>query len=122
MGRNYTMTVTSTDASGNSTQQNIDIAAPKDKPKNNKSAVAGASNAEVNSTRNGLKVTVMNYPSSDRFTLLTHSSSDQLLQYRVLYAQGRLVEARANQALGTWQLGSSYRTGVYYMEVVQGKE
>ncbi len=62
-------------------------------------------------------------PSSGPFTLQIFSGSTQPAQIRISDALGRVVERKNNIAVNTnLVFGSSYRPGVYVVEVVQGAE
>lgn len=60
-------------------------------------------------------------PSAGRFGLAVQSRRDELLQIRVVDVLGRLVEQKnnlpANQLI---EIGQQYRTGVYFVQVIQG--
>lgn len=71
----------------------------------------------------GLLVKAMPNPASRYFTLLTQSGSDTRLNIKVIDVLGRFIEAKAGVAAnGTFQLGHNYRPGLYYLEVMQGKQ
>jgi hypothetical protein len=66
---------------------------------------------------------VLPNPSVAHFTLKVQSADAKPVDVRILDNQGRLVETRSNLAANsTLVLGSQYRPGVYYVEVVQGAE
>ncbi len=62
-------------------------------------------------------------PSQDQFSLKILGKSDEKVTVRILDVMGRLVEKRTNiTANTTITLGNNYRAGLYYAEVMQGKE
>ncbi|HEY1112644.1 MAG TPA: T9SS type A sorting domain-containing protein, partial [Chitinophagaceae bacterium] len=70
-----------------------------------------------------LQVTAYPNPSAAYFSVLLQGSSGQPVSLRVLDNLGRVVEARSGVAPNTtFTLGSSYRPGIYYLEVQQGAE
>lgn len=70
-----------------------------------------------------LSATARPNPSAGAFTLVLQSSDRSPVVIKVTDAAGRLVEAKAGiTPNSTLQIGSNYRPGVYYAEVVQGSE
>lgn len=70
-----------------------------------------------------LSATARPNPSAGAFTLVLQSSDRSPVVIKVTDATGRLVEAKAGiTPNSTLQIGSNYRPGVYYAEVVQGSE
>jgi hypothetical protein len=70
-----------------------------------------------------LTIQAMSNPATVYFTLITKSNTSQPLQIKVFNALGNIIEVRSNVAANSaLQLGQSYRPGIYYAEVVQGKE
>jgi uncharacterized protein (DUF2141 family) len=71
----------------------------------------------------GFKAFALPNPAQQYFTIRTQSGTTQPVSIRVLDATGKLVEERAgitpNSAL---QIGESYRTGSYLVEILQGNE
>jgi hypothetical protein len=54
---------------------------------------------------------------------MLQSVSNGTASIRVSDASGRLIETKVNIAVnGTFQLGNNYHSGVYYVEIVQGRE
>jgi uncharacterized lipoprotein YddW (UPF0748 family) len=119
-GRIYTITITSTDGSGNQGVQTVVVTVPHDRG-NITSANKGI--YEEQPAQQGLTVSATPNPSSGRFTLVTQSPSTEKLSIRVLDNSGRQVEARNGiSANSTLHLGSHYRPGVYHVEIRQGTE
>jgi uncharacterized delta-60 repeat protein len=70
-----------------------------------------------------LSVKVFPNPASGYFTLQLQSGNSAPAALRVTDILGRVVEAKAGVAANsTLQLGTNYRPGVYYVEVVQGSD
>jgi hypothetical protein len=62
-------------------------------------------------------------PFSYNFTLITESSNDSPVTLRILDALGKIVEERRNiTANGLLHIGGRFRPGIYFAEVIQGKE
>ncbi|MBD0294474.1 MAG: T9SS type A sorting domain-containing protein [Flavisolibacter sp.] len=71
----------------------------------------------------GLQVHSYPNPSTGYFTLQWQCSRTEPVSIRVVDNLGRSVESRTNLAAnGSVTIGQRYRTGVYFVEVVQGTE
>lgn len=78
--------------------------------------------ATVNGAKE-LSVTVQPNPSHSDFTLITRSNSDEKITIRVLDAQARVIETVISaNANGTIKLGRKLTPGIYFAEVIQGKQ
>jgi hypothetical protein len=64
-------------------------------------------------------VKVYGNPASNHFNVNIKGSAGKIC-LRVVDIQGRVVEYRENVPEGTLQLGQSYNSGFYYLEVRQG--
>jgi hypothetical protein len=70
-----------------------------------------------------LSVTARPNPSESYFTLEVKSGDSHPVTVRILDLLGRLVDIRSNVTTNsTLNLGHAYRPGIYYVEVLQGKE
>ena len=77
--------------------------------------------AEVKSTEEALKVTVMPNPTTTYFTLKLESKYETPVNMRVMDASGRVVDARSKiGSNSTIQIGHNYSSGIYYAEMIQG--
>ncbi len=77
--------------------------------------------AEVKSTEEELKVTVMPNPTTTYFTLKLESKYETPVNMRVMDASGRVVDARSKiGSNSTIQIGHNYSSGTYYAEMIQG--
>jgi hypothetical protein len=62
-------------------------------------------------------------PFSDYFTLITTSESDIPITVLIVDAAGRVLEKRRNVSTNSsLRIGARYRSGTYFVEVMQGKE
>jgi hypothetical protein len=62
-------------------------------------------------------------PSSNYFTLTTHSSKQQPLTITITNSLGQVIEKRNEEnANGHLNLGYNYRPGIYIIEVIQGNQ
>jgi hypothetical protein len=68
---------------------------------------------------NPFTVKVYGNPAQDHFNVNITGSAGKI-SLRVVDIQGRIVEYRQNVPEGTLQLGHTYRSGYYYLEVRQG--
>ncbi|WP_298717142.1 family 10 glycosylhydrolase [Chitinophaga sp.] len=104
-GRVYTITVTATDTSGNSSVETAYVLVPGNKPWTH---------------GNGLAATVLPNPTFHQFVLMLVSKSQQPIGIRVYNSAGALVETRQGQAPNSSvTLGSNYLPGIYYIEISQ---
>ena len=114
--RIYTIAIKATDASGNSTTQTVQVGV----------AHSNAAAKEIINAGDGyneFKVEAIPNPSRQYFTLLIHSNSTSPVNLRVQDAVGRLVEIKAGIGPSSiQQLGLDYRPGIYFIQLVQGKE
>jgi hypothetical protein len=121
-GRNYYVTITATDAFGNTSKAMIIIKVPHDQSP----AVIVQQESMTRTTmvvQKGLQLKLLKNPSENHFTVLIASSSEEHLQYRVLDHLNRLVESkRGIGSNATLTIGQNYLPGNYYLEVVQGNE
>ncbi|MEI6950410.1 HYR domain-containing protein [Paraflavisolibacter sp. H34] len=110
-GRVYTITVTSVDASGNTTSRSAAVSVDHDQS-------SGAGNP------GSLYANVVTRPQSNSFTLTVKGNgSTEQVQLQVVDAlSGRVIESRSCPAAGELQFGSSYGRGVYYVQVSQGND
>ena len=105
-GRIYTITITATDASGNTSQQTTSVIVPGNKPW---------------TYADGLAVTAMPNPTFHQFTLLMTSKHQLPISIRVYNNAGQLMETRDNIAPNsTLTIGADYHSGIYYVEIIQG--
>lgn len=117
-GRVYTITVTATDAYGNASTGTVSVSVPHDKAPVTVTRTVAAAKKDV---AEGLSVKALSNPTTDRFTLVTRSASEQPLTIRVVDNLGRALETRSGiAATGTIQFGNQYRPGTYLVEITQG--
>ncbi|MES2893207.1 MAG: hypothetical protein V4725_14375, partial [Bacteroidota bacterium] len=117
--RFYTLTVASTDASGNKATRSLIVRVSKG------GAVARdlSSPFTLEEEVTGLQVKVLPNPATDHFTILTNSNSSEKISLRVLTSSGSLLEKRNGlPAKGQLQVGQAYLNGVYLAEFIQGTE
>ena len=71
----------------------------------------------------GLRVEAFPNPTSQHFMLIIHSKDDGAISLRVLDILGRVVEMKNSVPVNTTlSLGNTYKPGVYYAELLQGRE
>ena len=106
-GRTYTITITATDSSGNTSTQQAHVRVPRIP---NDPFPDGI-----------LTVKTFPNPSPYQFYVLTLSTSLQPLSIIVTDNTGSAIESRTGLAAnGLFTLGAGYRPGVYYLQVKQG--
>ncbi len=70
-----------------------------------------------------IRISVAPNPSNTHFMLSLQSKWDTPITLKITDATGRLVETRSKLAANTsQQVGGSYRTGIYYAEMIQGSQ
>jgi hypothetical protein len=117
-GRVYNVTITLTDAAGNTTSKTMEIRVGK-KPNSSFTNL----NREPGVEKTGLWVKVLSNPSANNFTLMTGSNNAKKISLRVVNTLGNVVESRTGiPAKGQVQLGSAYPNGLYFAEIKQGEE
>lgn len=108
-GRIYTITIAATDASGNKSEQHTEVVIPHDN-----SGIKGTTDFSVK---------VLSNPVKDFFTLIIQSNKNEPVSLRVCDLFGRIIETRSDLTRnGTFQLGSTYRRGIYVAELKQGSK
>lgn len=90
--------------------------------KNNGNILAMAKAAEAPKAA-ALTVTATPNPSPYYFTLHLQSASTEAIQLRMVDAAGRVVEAKGGIAANSsLTIGHNYRPGIYFAEVIQGRQ
>jgi len=102
--RIYTITITSTDKSGNQTVKTVSVTVPK----------------TTVTEKIKLDLKVMPNPSKTYFTLYVRSNSDKPAILQVFDLYGRVKEVRSFYPDATIRLGDNYRPGVYFVKITQG--
>ena len=70
-----------------------------------------------------LSVSAFPNPSATEFTLNIRGAKNQVLYLKVTDGVGRIVEVRSNVSTnGTVRLGSGYKPGIYYVELIHGNK
>jgi hypothetical protein len=115
--RMYTITITATDAAGSTATATTTVTVPHDKSRT-RITTQNRIDTEV---INDFTAQVFPNPTPDGFTITTQSSSMQPISIQVMDNLGRMVERRTGLAANaSVYLGSSYRPGMYFVEIVQG--
>jgi hypothetical protein len=118
-GRIYTITITATDAAGNSANATTKVTVPHDNAVTVKTTPGKILPEEA---LNGLKVQAFPNPTSDGFTIITQSSSMDGISIRVIDDLGRIVEQRTGlTSNGKVYIGRSYLPGMYFVKIEQGQ-
>lgn len=117
-GRIYTITITATDAAGNTSSTPVTVVVPHDM-----GVVAKTPTAHEVPSKNDFSVQLAGNPTKGHFTITTRSALESALSITVMDQLGRLIETRSGIAPnGTLQLGMQYQAGVYFAEIRQGEE
>jgi hypothetical protein len=124
-GRIYTITITSTDASGNTSTQKTQVLVPRHKHGNHSKDTGDDEEDYFDKTDyldQPLDCKVIPNPSSQYFSLQLSSASDEKIEVNLLDINGRLLanlKAVKNQTL---RFGEDLRPGVYMLDVRQGEQ
>ena len=79
--------------------------------------------AATDATSDEIRISVAPNPSKSHFTLSLQSKWDTPITLKITDATGRLIETRSKLAANTsQQVGGSYRTGIYFAEMIQGSQ
>jgi uncharacterized lipoprotein YddW (UPF0748 family) len=121
-GRIYTITITATDAAGNVSTQAVTVTVPHD---HSNAITSNRSMAETMAEEVApahFTVKASPNPGVDHFLLTITSAESEGITLRVTDAVGRVIEARSGIAANvSLRIGSNYRPGTYYVELMQGK-
>ncbi|HEX7845058.1 MAG TPA: T9SS type A sorting domain-containing protein [Chitinophagaceae bacterium] len=125
--RVYRVTVTCTDAAGNTSSSGIDIAVAQSAITSTNSARTqlntGSENSAVETNAPAiLDVIAYPNPSKDNFSIVVQTGLDERIMMQVLDIYGRVIETRNVLANSIIHFGENYRSGTYVVRVMQGKE
>lgn len=115
-GRIYTITITCTDAAGNSTSKWTTVVVPHD----NRSLIVDRAPSELDISPS---LEILRNPTRNFFTFRVHSNGTEKINIRLLDLLGRTVESR-NNLVGDQvvRMGGNLRSGVYYLMINQGSD
>jgi hypothetical protein len=115
-GRTYTITITATDAEGNSTTADVTV----DVPKYITTMSAAKVDKQTIKTTNDFQVMATPNPSINRFAINIKSNSSEKVNIKVVDNMGRVIEVRRGLSPNaTIYVGSKYRSGLYFVEIEQ---
>ncbi|WP_127128899.1 family 10 glycosylhydrolase [Pseudoflavitalea rhizosphaerae] len=107
-GRVYTISITATDSTGNSSQRQLQVKVPRLPDHQFPEAL--------------LVVKAVPNPTPNQFHVITVSTSSQPISYKVTDVTGKVIETRSNlPANGMFYIGSNYAPGMYFLQVKQGQ-
>ncbi len=108
-GRVYTITISATDSSGNTSQRQLQVKVPRVPDNPFPDAL--------------LVVKALPNPTPNQFHVITVSSSSQPVSYKVTDITGKVIETRSSlPANGMFYIGSNYAPGMYFLQVMQGQQ
>lgn len=115
--RIYTITTTCMDQYGNTRQKTTTVVVPHD-------ARSARMSTDATEIANGLRLGVINNPSSSQFVLNIQTDNNyEKITVRVYDLHGRMLESKANlQGSQLLKIGSSLKPGFYIVELTQGKQ
>lgn len=83
----------------------------------------GEMEIKASAVSNGLDVTVFPNPSAGDFTInLNAKSTKEKITIHIIDMYGRIIETRNLPANSTVRFGDRYRSGTYFVRIMQGKE
>lgn len=108
-GRVYTITITATDSTGNTSQQQVQVKVPR---------------LPENPIPDGLLIVkALPNPTPTQFHVVTASTSAVPLSVKVTDITGKVIETRSGlPATGMFYLGANYAPGMYFLQVKQGQK
>jgi hypothetical protein len=108
-GRVYTITITATDSTGNTAQRTLQVRVPR---------------LPEHPFEDGiLVVKALPNPAPNQFHVITASTSSQPISFKVTDVTGKVIETRSNlPANGMFYIGSNYAPGMYFLQVIQGRQ
>jgi hypothetical protein len=119
-GRIYSITITAVDAGGNIATQTVTVTVPHDRAPVTRTSPRA--NAKEKETLIDLVIKSTPNPAVNQFTINIRSASSEPVSIKVSDNNGRIIERRNGITVtGSLILGSNYRPGIYYVEVMQGK-
>lgn len=113
-----TYTYTVTDAKGCTASKTITITQPASRPASSAVAATDASTAVVNSE---LNISAYPNPSTTEFNLLVEGGTSERVNVLVSGIDGRMIYQTTGNTNQNFTLGSSFRPGIYIIQVLQGK-
>lgn len=118
-GRIYTITITSTDDCGNVATSTVTVLVPHDM--SNAPIVMKKYLVEEMNTDEGLTVRATPNPTKDNFTIQVRSNnSKNRITLSVMDLYGRVIEEKIMNNEESIRLGDNYRSGVYFIRIMQG--
>lgn len=128
-GRIYTITITTNDGCNPAVTATTQVVVPhNNNGQNNVNSIetqeTTVNNTALTTEANQLELNAYPNPSTKHFTLVVRANdTKQRIVMQVIDQQGRVVETRNNIIPGSvMQFGEMYRSGVYYVRIIQGKE
>ncbi|HEX6179836.1 MAG TPA: putative Ig domain-containing protein, partial [Chitinophagaceae bacterium] len=93
-------------------------------PGNNRTVLTSVTETikEVMAAPITLSVKALPNPAPHYFTLVIQTSNKEPISINVRDASGKLIERRSIETPRTLRIGNEYRTGVYFVDVIQGRE
>lgn len=120
-GRIYTVTISSTDAAGNTAVKTIDVIVPHDMSTTVPGTTTISDNA-VEDNNGMLRAAVTPNPAVQNFNLLVQSGSSERIEVRLFDISGKLITTMFAQRNGTLRFGNELKPGVYFIQILQGQQ
>lgn len=120
-GRIYTITITSTDASGNTSTEKTKVVVPHNNgwhPNDNDGYMDGDGDYHEHM----FDCKVMPNPSKQYFSIQITSSSNEKIEAKLLDENGRLISKLNTVKNQSLRFGDDLRPGVYLVEITQGEQ
>jgi uncharacterized lipoprotein YddW (UPF0748 family) len=119
-GRIYTITITATDAAGNTNSTPVTVLVPHDNGHDNTIVARNAEPGKIADAR--FSVEVLGNPGHNYFIVTPRSSTAVPVTMVIIDNLGRVVEQRNGMVPNiTIQVGTKYAPGIYYAEFRQGQ-
>ena len=121
--RLYRLTITATDAAGNTSMLTTDVIISKNPPASTKTITKVNSNPVVGNAKESISTDVMVFPnpSSKDFAIrLTPHKKLGIVMIQVADIYGRIIETRKVNGNSIIRIGEQYQPGAYFVRVTEG--
>lgn len=115
-GRIYTISITATDASGNTSVQQCKVTVPQNGTKN---MAKGISHPDGEGFEDDFRI--IPNPSSGYFTLMTNIVTSERIELKLMDVTGRLISTMNATGFQPIRFGDQLKPGLYFAQITRGK-
>lgn len=122
-GRIYTITITATSLVGISSTSTVEVKVPHNKKGSaNRSQKSEMESKVVEKAPIDFNVIAFPNPGTNRFAITVQCDSREKVVMKVIDMYGRVIETRNVTANSTIRFGDRYKSGIYIVRVIRGKQ